>query len=108
MTEPRRPRLQLKIAAQRAYCGRCGEFVGEMVPGGNVFLIRKRGHGWVRVVDWPVEREHGVTEWRLKRRRHVNPAVGGPSTAAGAEAWAGDVVWCPNERCNGRQVVPSG
>jgi hypothetical protein len=110
MTGPRRvvfPRLRLRVAADRAYCGRCGELVGSMMSNGNVRLAPKRGHGWVYTITHPWPLSNGIWEFSLKRRRHTNPATGGPSTAVGAEADPTAIVVCPNPRCKARQVVPS-
>ena len=110
MTEPRRiviPRLRLKVVAERAYCARCSELIGDVMPTGTVNLGRKRGHGWVYTITYPWRLANGIWEFELKRRRHTNPAVGGPSTAAGADANPGSIVVCPNRRCHVRQMVPS-
>lgn len=104
------PRLRLRVSAERAYCGRCGQHVGDVSAGGRVNLGRKRGYGWVYTVTYPHGWQvgSGLWEFELKRRRHANPAVGGPSTAVGAAADPGSLVVCPNPRCNVRQFVPSG
>lgn len=107
MNDPRRPRLQLKITAERACCGRCGEFVGAVLPGfRRVYLAHKRGYGWMYTIKHLRPLDDGVWEFSLKRRRDPNPALGGPvNTVGDAEVIPGEVVVCPN--CKARQTVPS-
>lgn len=101
------PRLRLRVSADRAYCGRCDKVVGVVWPGGSVGLGRKRGYGWVYTITHPHGWQvgSGLWEFELKRRRHANPASGGPSTTEGAAAEPGSIVVCPY--CQVRQLVPS-
>lgn len=115
------PRLTLRVADARAYCGRpgCDRLIGtvEHPRLGTIRLEHTAREGWVWL-NHPdpfatLQRTTGPllggpsvpAEFGLRRRRSRNPAVGGPSTSIAAEAAPGDVIECP--RCHARQVVPA-
>lgn len=101
------PRLQIKVVADRAYCGRCDQPLGLVEWWGEAWgglnLDGRRGHGWVYTSLHRTPLDDGIWEFRLKRKRHPKPW--GP---VGARADRGSIVVCPNPNgCGARQMVPA-
>ena len=111
------PTLELRLVGRTAFCGRCHDKVGPydhlLDAHGRPFsgppqLSLPHGDrmGWVEI---NVEREDGTgavirSEFAYRRRRHPNPLKGPPVTPKAAHPNRGDVVRCPNPRCEARQV----